>query len=579
VRLKPWQASFAKRLARQLDNHGVVLLQLPTGFGKTAIVLNALRYWTKNKTRALIAISPPRQPSAFVKLESCLNGAPIAPAGNSDAALNQFPWTRDYLGFGHGACKPHGSFKVRSHRKLINELFTRGKRKMRRPNWARGKKLIVIIDEIHRSPSILRAINFSSQRIGITFLFLSATPVNPTQIDEETTLADYELDKHIFKERIQNKYLELFSTMFSFAKGKSQLEKRFIEYGSDSQKILSAIISELPPVPRPNEMLQFRPHPRISPEADRVFEETKYTQMAVKRLIPVMRRIDKIMFKRNEKCFLNKLILERLSVGCVSALSRFSQIARNMGKGKQYRPLTHTGVYREHFKKISKVVIQSKLSFKLDVLVDFIDQHMSQGGRNKLRSRILVFCFHRQTAAWLSMQLEARLKPLKAITPTEINTETSIDIERCFKGGGNRVIWDSISVPEKEVETLSALFNRSLKETGNRGLVLIATNGFSESLDLQEKCDILIHYELDWSPLRMLQRVGRLWRWKAFNSRSCTIPKFPHVYHLKYPCSVDEEIFCRLHERWKALSELDLGLDVVPFNLAVGKDLADLAID
>jgi superfamily II DNA or RNA helicase len=40
--------------------------------------------------------------------------------------------------------------------------------------------------------------------------------------------------------------------------------------------------------------------------------------------------------------------------------------------------------------------------------------------------------------------------------------------------------------------------------------VLLATDAAAEGLNLQQKCRIVIHYELPWNPLRLVQRAGRV---------------------------------------------------------------------
>lgn len=80
--------------------------------------------------------------------------------------------------------------------------------------------------------------------------------------------------------------------------------------------------------------------------------------------------------------------------------------------------------------------------------------------------------------------------------------------------------------------------------------ILIATDKLSESIDLHGDCQTVVHYELPWSPLRLLQRVGRLTRMHrdlAFRDTE--------VYHVMIPGSVEEERVNRLIRRTELLHD------------------------
>lgn len=78
--------------------------------------------------------------------------------------------------------------------------------------------------------------------------------------------------------------------------------------------------------------------------------------------------------------------------------------------------------------------------------------------------------------------------------------------------------------------------------------LMITTDKLSESIDLHGDCSFLIHYELPWSPLRLLQRVGRLTRMhkdKQFRGIE--------IHHIIIPGSVEEERVNRLVRRTELL--------------------------
>ncbi len=98
------------------------------------------------------------------------------------------------------------------------------------------------------------------------------------------------------------------------------------------------------------------------------------------------------------------------------------------------------------------------------------------------RKKVLVFCIHRGVAAGLS-------HALKYLLPQ--HTADIVNVSHDEK-------------PDKMIVE----FNKPRKPP----FVFIATDAFSESIDLHYACKLIVHYELPWSPLRLYQRIGRLAR-------------------------------------------------------------------
>lgn len=80
-------------------------------------------------------------------------------------------------------------------------------------------------------------------------------------------------------------------------------------------------------------------------------------------------------------------------------------------------------------------------------------------------------------------------------------------------------------------------------------LVLIVTDKHSQGVDLHKSEAWLVHYELSWNPVRIIQRFGRVWRLLDGKMTS------PVAFHIPYTFSSEEEQIRRLEERWKILTE------------------------
>lgn len=70
---------------------------------------------------------------------------------------------------------------------------------------------------------------------------------------------------------------------------------------------------------------------------------------------------------------------------------------------------------------------------------------------------------------------------------------------------------------------------------------LISTEAGGEGINLQERCHIMINYDLPWNPMRLVQRIGRLYRYGQ--------QKRVVVFNLHQKDSADEEILLTLYDR------------------------------
>lgn len=102
--------------------------------------------------------------------------------------------------------------------------------------------------------------------------------------------------------------------------------------------------------------------------------------------------------------------------------------------------------------------------------------------------------------------------------------------------------------------------------------ILIVTDRDSQGIDLHESDAYLVHYELAWNPIRIIQRFGRVWRIiqrkKKTRPRDGSKPKeilitemtCPRAFYIPFTYSSEEEQINRLRRRWFFLETLDQGL-------------------
>jgi superfamily II DNA or RNA helicase len=75
----------------------------------------------------------------------------------------------------------------------------------------------------------------------------------------------------------------------------------------------------------------------------------------------------------------------------------------------------------------------------------------------------------------------------------------------------------------------------------NNGQFLISTEAGGEGINLQRNCHIMINYDLPWNPMRLVQRIGRLYRYGQ--------QKHVVVFNIHSPETVDEQIIDLMYTR------------------------------
>src|SRR3546814_11555164 len=54
---------------------------------------------------------------------------------------------------------------------------------------------------------------------------------------------------------------------------------------------------------------------------------------------------------------------------------------------------------------------------------------------------------------------------------------------------------------------------RSIEFFEQHGQFLVSTEAGGEGINLHRRCHILVNYDLPWNPMRLAQRIGRLYRY------------------------------------------------------------------
>lgn len=99
-------------------------------------------------------------------------------------------------------------------------------------------------------------------------------------------------------------------------------------------------------------------------------------------------------------------------------------------------------------------------------------------------------------------------------------------------------------------DTAVELINGSMKHSERReaiarfedkGLFLISTEAGGEGINLQRHCHIMVNYDLPWNPMRLVQRIGRLYR---YGQRLKVL-----VFNIHQTDTLDQQIIDLMYER------------------------------
>ena len=105
-------------------------------------------------------------------------------------------------------------------------------------------------------------------------------------------------------------------------------------------------------------------------------------------------------------------------------------------------------------------------------------------------------------------------------------------LERCFGEGTVELI--NGSMPHAQRREAIARFEDSAN-------FLISTEAGGEGINLQRKCHIMVNYDLPWNPMRLVQRIGRLYR---YGQEDRVV-----VFNLHSPDTADEQVMDLMYTR------------------------------
>ena len=159
---------------------------------------------------------------------------------------------------------------------------------------------------------------------------------------------------------------------------------------------------------------------------------------------------------------------------------------------------------------LKKLISKGRLLFSQDSkLRTFIDELLERILQKNSTEKILIFSEYRGTQDFLAKALSEKF-------------------------GDESVILLHGGLTHIEREEVIASFEDSSQ-------FLISTEAGGEGINLQRECHVMVNYDLPWNPMRLVQRVGRLYRYGQANKVV--------VFNLSVPQSMDGNILNILYQR------------------------------
>lgn len=113
----------------------------------------------------------------------------------------------------------------------------------------------------------------------------------------------------------------------------------------------------------------------------------------------------------------------------------------------------------------------------------------------------------------------------------------------------------------------------SFRDKEEKPRVLLLMDKHSQGVSIHQSDAWIIHFELVWNPIRILQRFGRVWR-IDHDTKKLTCPI---AFHIPHTFSAEEEMLNRLERRWEVLQKFSgkqeahfVNLAPLSFRVALG---------
>lgn len=191
---------------------------------------------------------------------------------------------------------------------------------------------------------------------------------------------------------------------------------------------------------------------------------------------------------------------------------------KNLNKEDFLEDLYYDKNILDRLYKDAVAVIKNKRDKKINVLIDILKNKVMNMPYNSENKKVLVFTAFSDTADYIYEKVQGEL--------------LNIGIYTGLVSGSHSPKTNNKNVSSEFNSILSAFspFSRLKKEIPKDSeiQVLVATDCISEGQNLQD-CDCVVNYDIEWNPVSLIQRFGRIDRIGSRNEKIKMINFFPDV--------------------------------------------------
>lgn len=170
-------------------------------------------------------------------------------------------------------------------------------------------------------------------------------------------------------------------------------------------------------------------------------------------------------------------------------------------------------------------------------MVAFLEKVVAPVVQRNANERLLIFTEYRGTQDYIARELAA-----------------------AYGQGCVHLLHGSMDVQERR---------EAIARFENEGQFLVSTEAGGEGINLHRNCHILVNYDLPWNPMRLAQRIGRLYRYGQKE----------HVlaFNLQGLQSADEQIVAKMYDRLEQVARDMAGVDAATSENLVSDIVGELA--
>jgi ERCC4-related helicase/HKD family nuclease len=195
-----------------------------------------------------------------------------------------------------------------------------------------------------------------------------------------------------------------------------------------------------------------------------------------------------------------------------------------------------TAILKDELERVGSILgMRVNRDRKLDELVKLTDHIANESGRG-VEEKVLIFTEYRETQRYIVTELEARygkgaVMVIHGDMKLERREESNLEIDEIWKPFAD----DGALVAATTKRTSQRLFRDHPAVR-----FLVSTEAGGEGINLQF-CHICVNYDLPWNPMRVEQRVGRIYRYGQ--------DKVVQVYHFFNKGTVEDKVQSYFEDR------------------------------